>query len=144
MLSKIQSLSLLALGAAAECDIMCIAIYSVNVEKCTCEPIYGMECHPQYGLGCSQYEYDLKEGRDPSKNPNQSEPWFYGKGEEGCYECPEGYQNIYTQNQCVCEPESYSGDKKSIFDGFTDIHGGASTMAASVAAISVLAAATLF
>ena len=33
---------------AAECDIMCAAIYSVDTENCECVGIKWMECHPQY------------------------------------------------------------------------------------------------
>ena len=32
--------------AAAECDLMCIAIYSMDPVKCECVPIKFMECHP--------------------------------------------------------------------------------------------------
>ena len=30
------------------CDIVCAAIYSVDLENCACVAIPGMECHPQY------------------------------------------------------------------------------------------------
>ena len=62
--------------AAAECDIMCAMIYSVDMDKCECVPISWMECHPQYGWGCDQRETDIKMGRNPDENPYRYEEWY--------------------------------------------------------------------
>ena len=45
-----------------ECDLMCAAIYSVDMVNCVCVPILGLECSAQYGSHCDQKEYDLGKG----------------------------------------------------------------------------------
>ena len=66
---------------AFACDLMCIAIYSVDPMTCSCVPIEWMECHPQYNFGqtneiCNQRKEDEMRGRNPDYNPYQNESWY--------------------------------------------------------------------
>ena len=70
-------LATMATQAPADCDLFCIAIYSVDVENCACVPIEWMECHPQYTEdGCNQKQLDISSGRDPDLNPYKTEEWY--------------------------------------------------------------------
>ena len=55
------------------CDLMCAAIYSFDPDTCDCVEIEWMECHPQYGEECNQYDKDVEMGRNPEQNPDKNQ-----------------------------------------------------------------------
>ena len=114
------------IGYAADCDIMCAAIYSVDSEKCECIPIEYMECHPQYWEGkedtCNQVSLDLAYeqdfGRIAGYNPYQGQQWYedqkeeYEKEQESIANLPECdlmCAMIYSidRETCSCVPIRY-------------------------------------
>ena len=84
---------------AKECDRMCAAIYSFDADTCSCVPIKGLECLPQYNLNCDQATYDREHGRIPLDKEEQE----IGNCENYCDE------DWFTldREQCECMPKEW-------------------------------------